>query len=299
MTSPALHVEGLSKRYGRIEALRPMSIDIPHGAVFALLGSNGAGKSTFMKAVLTLVRPDSGTVLIDGVDSRDPSSRRSVRYLPEIIRFPGMLTPLALHAMLSDVRECGTPGELRERCGQLSCEELLERPFSKMSRGQVQRSAIAMAFAGDPGILFLDEPSNGLDPEARIALRTMVRDAASRGATIVLNSHLLGEVEAVCRMAAFMRKGAIVASGEFSSLVKHTGRARIETVEPGRMSEFLVAAGSEVFVCDGGVEASVVENAFPALVSAVASSGIPFTSVELRSESLEDLFMRLAGAGSE
>ncbi len=299
MPSPALHVEGLSKRYGRIEALRPMSLDIPHGAVFALLGSNGAGKSTFMKSVLTLIRPDSGRALIDGVDSRTPSSRRSVRYLPEIIRFPGTLTPMALHSMLSDVRGRGTPGELRERCGQLSCEELLERPFSKMSRGQVQRTAIAMAFAGEPGILFLDEPSNGLDPEARIALRTLVRDAASRGATIVINSHLLGEVEAVCRMAAFMRKGAIVASGELSSLVKHTGRARIETVDPGRMSEFLIGAGSEVFGCDGGVEASVAESSFPALVSAVASSGIPFTCVELRSESLEDLFLRLAGAGAE
>lgn len=294
MQSPALHVEGLSKRYGRIEALRPLSVDIPRGAVFALLGSNGAGKSTFMKSVLTLVKPDSGRALIRGVDSRIPSSRQVVRYLPEIIRFPGNLSPMVLHSMLCRLRGEGSGWELAERCEQLFCTELLNRPFSKMSKGQVQRMAIALAFAGAPELLFLDEPSNGLDPEARIALRTMVRECSSKGSTIVINSHLLGEVEAVCEMAAFMKDGSIVASGELSSLVRRTGRARIETGSPEQMGLRLASSGYEVFPCDRGIEASVSEEAFPQLVLLVASAGFPFTSVELRHENLEDLFMRLA-----
>ncbi len=295
MISAALSVEGLSKRYGRIEALKPLTLDIPKGAVFALLGSNGAGKSTFMKSVLTLVRPDSGIALVDGVDSRIPSSRASVRYLPEIIRFPGNLTPRLLHSMLCGLRGHGSLAELSERGEQLFCADLLNRPFSRMSRGQVQRTAIALAFAGSPDMLFLDEPSNGLDPEARIALRGMVREQASRGSTIIINSHLLGEVEAVCQMAAFMKNGLIVASGELSSLVRRTGRARIETGSPEEMGGLLARSGYEVFPCAQGVEASVDEEGFPALVALAAASGMRFTAVELRFESLEDLFLRLAG----
>lgn len=298
MMSAALRVEGLSKTYGRLQALKPLTLEIPGGAVFALLGSNGAGKSTFMKSVLTLIRPDSGSALIGGVDSRIPASREHVRYLPEIIRFPGNLTPSVMHGMLVRVRGRGTMADLLYRCEQLSCTELAGRPFSKMSRGQVQRTALALAFAGEPGMLFLDEPSNGLDPEARIELRTMVREQAARGSTIVINSHLLGEVEAVCGMAAFMKRGEVVASGELSGLVRRTGRARIETPSPVEMAEFLRRSNLEVFECNHGIEATVSEEAFPGFVHLAAGSGIPFTSVEMMRESLEDLFVRLAGGGA-
>ncbi len=295
MHPPALLVESLSKRYGRIQALRPMDLEVPRGSVFALLGSNGAGKSTFMKAVLSLVRPDSGRALLLGVDSRDPGSRMPVRYLPEIIRFPGRLNPALLHRHLCRVRGEGRREDLVERLEELHCPELIERRFSDMSRGQVQRCGIALAFAGSPSILFLDEPSNGLDPEARIILRAMVRSEAAKGATVVINSHLLGEVEAVCGMAAFLRTGSIVASGELDSLVRLTGKAWVATTAPAGMVSHLAAQGFEAVQSGAGVEAGLPgDDGFRRLTAAVAASGLPFTSVETRRESLEDLFLRLA-----
>jgi ABC-2 type transport system ATP-binding protein len=297
MDGPALHVEGLSKSYGRLRALLPLDLDIPPGAVFALLGSNGAGKSTFMKCVLTLVNPDAGIAAIFGVDTRDPGSRARARYLPETVKYPGNLTPSILHAMLSRVRRSGSPRDLALQLERLGCPELLDRQFSRMSRGQLQRTAISLAFAGSPPLLFLDEPSNGLDPEARILLRTMVREHASGGGTAVINSHLLGEVEAVCDMAAFMKQGAIVSSGRVDEMVRPTGRARIGTTDPGAVAGHLAAAGWVTDCDDRSVTARLDGRGFEALVAHVAASGDPFHSVERERESLEELFMRLAAGG--
>jgi len=290
----ALVVRGVSKRYGPIEALHPLDLEIPNGSVFALLGSNGAGKTTFMKSVLGLVRPDAGKALILGRESSDPRSRRSVRYLPESVRFSGWATPLFVFRQVERIRRESGESDLRDASLRLGCADLLGRPFGKMSQGQIQRSAIAIAASGSPAMLFLDEPSNGLDPEGRILLRNMIRDRAAAGATVILNSHLLGEVEAVCDSAAFLREGRIAASGEIDSLLRYKGVVRIQSPSPGAVIDLLAQAGL-VGTPDGpSVVVPVAgERDLRTATSLLAASEVPFTGIQLVRESLEDLFLRI------
>jgi ABC-2 type transport system ATP-binding protein len=290
----ALYVKGISKRYGGIQALHPLDLSIPSGSVFALLGSNGAGKTTFMKSVLGLVCPDSGEAAILGKDFRDPASRSGVRYLPESVRFSNWATPLFMFGQIERVRRESGESDLRSVAALLHCEDLLGRQFGRMSQGQVQRTAISLAASGEPAFLFLDEPSNGLDPEGRILLRNLIKSRASDGATVILNSHLLGEVEAVCDRAAFLQQGRIAASGEIESLLRYKGIARIQTAAPDAMLDLLGRAGFRATAAESALTVPVRdEDDFRAIASAVTSSHLPFTSLELVRESLEDLFLRL------
>lgn len=291
---PAIEVSGLSKRYGRLQAVHPVDMAIPVGGIFALLGSNGAGKTTFMKSILRLVLPDSGSATISGVDTVRPESRCGVRYLPESVRFGNWATPRFMYGAVERIRRESAPAEYLARCEELGCADLVSRPFGRMSHGQLQRSALAIASCGTPRLLFLDEPSNGLDPEGRILVRELLRRMASEGSTIVINSHLLGEVEAICTMAAFMKDGRIVASGNLATLLRYKGAARIRSASAAALAAFLRAAGLQATAGAAEVEVPMAgEDEFPGVVAKVASSGIPFTSVEMSRENLEELFLRL------
>jgi ABC-2 type transport system ATP-binding protein len=296
----ALLVSGISKRYGRIQALHPLDLSIPPGSVFALLGSNGAGKTTFMKSILGLVRPDQGEAAILGRNFRDPRSRSGVRYLPESVRFSNWATPLFLFRQVERVRRESGESDLRSASASLGCDDLLTRQFGRMSQGQVQRTAISLAASGSPAFLFLDEPSNGLDPEGRILLRNLIRSKASSGATVILNSHLLGEVEAVCDRAAFLKEGRIAASGEIESLLRYKGVVRIDTAAPSGVLELLRSAGFDGTSAGSSCTMPVKgEEDFRSITSLLASSSLPFTALELVRESLEDLFLRLVSPASE
>lgn len=291
---PALEVCGISRRYGRLQALHPLDLRVPRGTIFALLGSNGAGKTTFMKAVLGLVSADSGRALIEGVEHARPASRKGVRYFPETVRFGSWATPAFMHAQIERIRRESTHEDLLSRAGQLGCTDLLNRPFGRMSHGQTRRAALAIATAGRPSMLFLDEPSNGLDPEGRMLVRELLREMADSGTTIVINSHLLGEVEAVCSMAAFLSKGRVVASGSLDALMRYKGSARIESSMAEALAERLTSSGYEAAAAGPVVTVPLPEGrSFAALTAEVAGSGIPFTLIELARENLEELFLRL------
>ncbi|NLP05369.1 ABC transporter ATP-binding protein [Candidatus Fermentibacteria bacterium] len=297
---PALEVYGVSKRYGRLQALHPLDLIIPRGAVFALLGSNGAGKTTFMKAVLGLVSADSGRAVINGVEHARPASRRGVRYFPETVRFGSWATPEFMHSQIERIRRESTREDLLSRATQLGCADLLGRPFGRMSHGQTRRAALAIATSGRPSMLFLDEPSNGLDPEGRILVRELLRQMAASGTTIVINSHLLGEVEAVCSMAAFLCRGRVVASGSLDTLLRYKGSARIESPMAGALAERLSGSGYEAASTGPVVTVPLPEGrTFAALTAEVAGSGIPFTLIELARENLEELFLRLVHSDEE
>jgi ABC-2 type transport system ATP-binding protein len=291
---PAVEVSGLSKRYGRLQAVHPVDMSIPKGEIFALLGSNGAGKTTFMKSILRLVLPDSGSARLSGVDTVRPASRCGVRYLPESVRFGNWAAPGFMHGAVERIRRESTRADFISRCEELGCADLVSRPFGRMSHGQLQRSALSIATCGTPGLLFLDEPSNGLDPEGRILVRELLRRMASEGSTIVINSHLLGEVEAICTMAAFMKDGRIVASGSLATLLRYKGAAKIRSGDAAGLAAWLRTAGLEASASGTEVEVPMAgEDEFPGVVAKVASSGIPFTSVEMSRENLEELFLRL------
>ena len=298
-----IQVRGISKSFGSTTALNGVDLEVPDGGSMALLGRNGAGKTTLAKIVLGLVRADSGSASMYGVDVSSAASRLGVRYLPENVVFPGWATPMQLLRQLERVRRSSTPLDLRERASQMACEHLLDRPMGKMSRGQRQRSALALATCGRPEVLILDEPSSGLDPEGRVHLRSLIRELSAEGTTLLLNSHLLGEVESVCRRAAFIREGRLVGDGVLDQLSQTRGEVEVSAARPAALSEALCDGGLDAFAEEGSPTVTVRlepgAGNLRQVTEAVLKSGEDFSGISLRRENLEDIFMRMMkGDGS-
>lgn len=290
----AITLEGISKNYGSVRALDGVSLSVPEGSAMAVLGENGAGKTTMIRIILGLASKNGGSALIRGMDVGDHRARKNVRYLPEKVQFPEWATPLDVFRHLERIRRESSLPEFIERANELQCGDLLKRKFGKMSKGQRQRLALALATSGSPSMAVLDEPSSGLDPLGRILVRKTVAGLAAGGTTILLCSHLLGEVEQVCSHAAFLNRGRLAASDRLENLARFTGAAEIRTREPERMAGMLAAGG-----CACRVEQDIVtavlegEDSLNALAAAAAATGLPFTSIAMKKETLEDVFMRV------
>lgn len=295
-TATALRAVDISKNFGKVEAVRKVDMVVEHGKVLALLGPNGAGKTTLMKMFLGLVKPSHGTAEISGISVSDPESRKGVRYLPEDIQFQSWAIPLFTFKQIGRLSDPVDVREFLEKCEQLECSDMIERPFGKMSRGQKQRILIALVTSGRPDFLFLDEPSNGLDPVGRVALRLILRKAAETGTTILINSHLLGEVERTCDTAAFIDEGELIASGDLNKLARAIGKAEIESISPEKM---LNALQKNNFTCEIDREKILVDldraHNFRDLTEKVLETDVPFTGLRVVMEDLEDIFIRLTG----
>ncbi len=295
-----IRVENVSKSFRKVQALSDFSLCVSSGAIFSLLGPNGAGKTTLMKILLDLVGSDSGSVTIFDLPVSSPLSRRYVRYLPENVTFPSWATPALLFRQLERIRHESSEEEFRLRCTELECIDLMRRPLGKMSRGQRQRVALSLVTAGKPELVLLDEPSSGLDPGGRILVRNLIRNLASEGATVLINSHLLGEVERVCDTATFISRGRLIAEGELDSLSRQTGLAYIETDNVPKMKLSLEAMGYSCRQESKGVVAEIEDpSAFPEMARSVLDTGIRFTGIKQMRESLEDVFLRIMENDSE
>lgn len=291
MTDTAISVRAISKRFGRTQALKnDFSIEVSRGQSLAILGANGAGKTTLMRAVLGLTIPEKGSIELNGLPPFDPRSRAGVRYLPERIAFPVWATPLQMYRQFERVRREGREIDFVHRAQNLQCSDLLTRKLGKMSKGQRQRIAVALMTCGRPETVFLDEPSSGLDPSGRMLVRSTVAELVDGGSTVVLNSHLLGEVEQVCSWAAFIHDGALVSHDRLDNLSQFKGNAVIDTPEPEKMQS---ALGSGTVKNSSLIVQLALETDFPALTARIAASGVHFTGVKLQKESLEDIFMRI------
>ena len=257
--TPALAVHGLAKRYGAVEALAGVDLEVGEGELVGLLGPNGAGKSTLVKIACGLVRPSRGTAEVRGARAGSLEARRRLGYLAELFRFPGWYSAdelLALHQRLS-----GSSGEAAERTELLELVGLTEardRRVEEMSKGMQQRLGIAQALVGAPPLLLLDEPTSALDPVGRRTVRLLLEELRRRGTSVLLNSHLLSEIELVCDRVVILLRGAVVAEGSPAELSRARG-VEIETDEgtlvhegagrddvPRLVAE-LVAAGRKVY----------------------------------------------------
>ena len=257
--TPALAVSDLRKSYGRTEALRGVALEVGEGELFGLLGPNGAGKSTLVKIACGLVRPTTGSARIAGAPAGSLEAHRALGYLAELFRFPEWQTAdelLALHQRLAE-----SPGGAAERAELLDLVGLAEaaqRPVGQMSKGMQQRLGIAQAMVGSPRLLLLDEPTSALDPSGRRTVRRLLEELRSRGVAVLLNSHLLSEVELVCDRVAIIARGEVVAAGTPAELSK-PGGVEVETGNGTRMFpeadrddaprivRELVAAGEQVY----------------------------------------------------
>jgi ABC-2 type transport system ATP-binding protein len=255
----ALHAHDLHKRYGAVTALEGVDVEVGEGELVGLLGPNGAGKSTLVKIACGLVRPSAGEARIAGHAAGSAAANSALGYLAELFRFPDWLTAdelLALHQRLS-----GSPGGARERSDLLEAvglEEVPDRRVGTMSKGMQQRLGIAQAMVGDPRLLLLDEPTSALDPAGRRTVRRLLEDLRRDGVAVLLNSHLLSEVELVCDRVAIIARGRLVAAGTPDEL-SHAGGVEVDTAggprlfrdarreDAPRIVRELVAAGEDVF----------------------------------------------------
>ena len=218
----AVEVEQLVKHYRRSSrGLDGIDLSVPAGEVFGLLGPNGAGKTTFVKCLLALLRPTSGAIAIFGKPATDPASRKDVGFVPESPRFPDFMSAsdvLRLHGRLIGLppEELGRSIEERLEAADLADAPARVRAFSK---GMIRRLALAQALLGRPQLLVLDEPTADLDPLGRRSVRTQITEMRERGGTVLLNSHLLSEVERLCNRVAILHKGRMLAQGAVAELV--------------------------------------------------------------------------------
>ncbi len=243
--TPAVWCSGLRKRYGRRPAVEDVSLEVGRGEVVGLLGPNGAGKTTVIKMLLGLVRPDAGEAMILGRPATDPASRARVGYLPELFRYQPWLTPvevLDLHVKLAKV---DVPPVERREC--LALVGLAERSGDRVggfSKGMQQRLGLAVALVARPELVILDEPTSALDPIGRVDVRDLVLSLKSRGVAVLLNSHLIGEVERVCDRVVILDQGRVAASGTLAELLgQREVRLRLDGVDGGA-EDRLRAAGS-------------------------------------------------------
>jgi ABC-2 type transport system ATP-binding protein len=242
--SPAVWCSGLHKQYGRRTAVEDVSFEVARGEVLGLLGPNGAGKTSVIKMLLGLVRPDAGEVLLLGRRSSDPRSRSAVGYLPELFRYQPWLTAaevLDLHVRLARVP---VPAADRRECLELvGLGARVGDRVGGFSKGMQQRLGMAVALVARPELVVLDEPTSALDPIGRVDVRDIVLSLKDRGVAVLLNSHLIGEVERVCDRVVILDKGRVAASGTLAELLgQREVRLRLAGVD-GRVEERLRAAG--------------------------------------------------------
>jgi ABC-2 type transport system ATP-binding protein len=273
----ALSASGLVKRYGAALALDGVDLSVAPGELVGLLGPNGAGKSTLTKIACGLVRPTSGTAHVCGAPAGSAVARRALGYLAELFRFPDWCSAdevLALHQRLA-----GSNGGEAERAELLSLVGLAharEVRVAAMSKGMQQRLGIAQALVGDPRLVLLDEPTSALDPVGRRTVRDLLESLRARGVGVLLNSHLLSEVELVCDRVAIIDHGSVVAAGRPSELARPRG-VEVET-----------AAGVRVFAEAGRDDA-------PRIVSELVAAGEPVYGVRVLTSTLEDVYLEAVG----
>jgi ABC-2 type transport system ATP-binding protein len=267
-----------------------------------LLGPNGAGKTTVIKILLGLVRPDAGDVLLLGRAARDPHARVRVGYLPELFRYQPWLTAaevLALHVRLTGV---SVPAEEQREC--LAVVGLTDRARDRVggfSKGMQQRLGLAVALLARPELVVLDEPTSALDPLGRADVRDLLLSLRARGVAVLLNSHLIGEVERVCDRVVILDKGRVAASGTLAELLgRREVRLRLDGMSPAA-EERLAAAGPLTRDGDAitvALPADEDTTAVPDLVADLVALGVRVHAVEPGRISLEERLLGILRAGS-
>jgi ABC-2 type transport system ATP-binding protein len=265
------------KRYGDDHALDGVSIEVQRGELFGLLGPNGAGKTTLVKIGCGLVRPTSGKILISGHRPRSVQARRAIGYLAELFRFPGWLRAdevLSLHQQLTSSN--GGAAERAELLDLVGLDYAATRRVEKMSKGMQQRLGIAQALIGSPDLLLLDEPTSALDPAGRHTIRMLLERLRSRGVTVLLNSHLLSEVELVCDRVAILLDGRVVTEGSPGDLIGGSG---VEVVTDAGTTSYPKAQRADV----------------PGIVASLVAEGRSIYEVKPTKRTLEQVYLEAVG----
>jgi ABC-2 type transport system ATP-binding protein len=300
--SSAVTVRDLVKRYGDTEAVRGVSFNVAAGEIFGILGPNGAGKTTTIECVLGLRHPDGGTVAIAGIDTlRDPRGvKQIVGAQLQSTALQDKITPREALALLGSFYD--NPIKPDELITRFSLSEKADAPFDSLSGGQRQRLALAIAFVNDPAIVFLDEPTAGLDPQVRRELHREIRQIKEAGRAVVLTTHYIEEAQQLCDRIAIIDRGRIVAIGTPNELVaaaKSPARVMIRTTTPldaDELRNIPAVIGAERDNGAWQLASSDVTQTIVGLVNRVQANTTELLDLRIHWPTLEDVFVELTGA---
>ena len=304
MSEPVLSIRGLTKTYaGGLQALKSVDLEIAKGEIFALLGPNGAGKTTLISAVCGIVTPTSGTVIVDGADiARDfRKARRLIGLVPQELTTDAFETVIATVSFSRGLfGRSPNPAFLEKVLRDLSLWDKKDSKIMTLSGGMKRRVMIAKALSHEPQVLFLDEPTAGVDVELRRDMWTLVRELRETGVTIILTTHYIEEAEEMADRVGVISKGELIVVEEKTALMRKLGRKTLTLVlqdpveaVPPALAEWnleLQADGHELkYEFDSNAERTGV----PSLLRAMSDAGLTFKDLSTKQSSLEDIFVGL------
>lgn len=300
----AIKVENISKIYSSgwmrktsIQALKNVSFEVNPNEIFALIGPNGAGKTTLIKILMELGHATSGNATILGKPISDHSVRESIGYLPERIHYPPMLTPksfLNVLGKLNGLKGAKLSTQINNVLELLGLSEWKSMPLKKFSKGMLQRVGIAQALLHDPQLIFLDEPSDGLDPAGRKDLRDHLKILRNNGKTILINSHLLSEIELVADRVGIINKGQMVKVGTLQELTKE-GESLVVRIH-GKFPTHLIARMKDLTISEDDSSSMVqvpTVSQLNDLLDIIKTEDFQIESITSKKTSLEDSFFSI------
>jgi ABC-2 type transport system ATP-binding protein len=286
-------LDSVSRRFGDVLAVDDVTLDIRSGSILGLLGPNGAGKSTVLTMLQGLRRPTSGTVSLFGGSPGDYRTRQKLGSTPQETALP---PTLRVGEVIDFVRRhFENPLATAAVADEFGLGELLKRQTGALSGGQKRRLSVALAFVGQPSLVLLDEPTTGLDVDARRTLWEAVRRQHDRGATVVVTSHYLEEIEALAERVVVMNHGRVIADDTVAAVINRVSvrQVRLVTENPDRISALPGVVARETG--DDGATTFYASDS-DRLIGELVRSGIPFTDLTVRGASLEEAFLTLTGA---
>lgn len=297
---PVIEVRSLVKHYKDVQALKGLSLAIEQGQIYGLLGRNGAGKTTLVKLLLSIVRPTSGEAFLLGEPVGSVAVRKRVGYLPEDHRFPDYHTGRSLldfYGTLVGMNSRDRAARIPPMLELVGLQEAADRKIRTYSKGMKQRLGLAQALLHDPEVLFLDEPTDGVDPVGRKQIRDLLVELKKKGKTILINSHLLLEVEMISDRVGILELGSLRREGSVQDLM--TRKDSYELKLEGGFDKILPEIERRVRGLrrvDGGIEVDVEDRGkLDALIDFLRGQGISLTGMTQKRQSLEDIFIQTVG----
>ena len=302
---PVIETRNLSKEYSskfskqKVNALNDFSFSVNEGEIFGLLGPNGAGKTTLIKILLAITFPTRGSAKIFGTDVKNYKAKTKVGYLPENHRFPNYLTGEQVLSYYSQLSGMKSGVNMRKRIDEMltlmNLTQWRNTKIKKYSKGMMQKLGLAQSILSEPDLIFLDEPTDGVDPIGRKEIRDILIELKSKGKTIFLNSHLLSEVEMICDRVAILNKGDLIKEGNVDDLTKSENVFAIHTVEPLtlELKQKILAIDSNAGAGENEINTeSGIENVNK-IIDLLRKNKIKIQSVNQKTSTLEELFINV------
>ncbi|MEX1203452.1 MAG: ATP-binding cassette domain-containing protein [Ferruginibacter sp.] len=290
-----LNVDNLTKNYGPIKALKGISFEVPKGAVFGILGPNGSGKTTLLGIVMSILKPSDGSFRLFG-ETPTNAHRKQMGTLLETPNFYHYLSAVQNLKITAAIKGRGED-DIDRVLALVNLTQRKNSPFSSYSLGMKQRLAIGAALMGNPDVLVLDEPTNGLDPVGIAEIRSLIKKLSKEGITIIMASHLLDEVEKVCTHVAILKQGALMVSGNVDDIFVHEDIVELGAANLNQLNEVLtkISGYTKKIEVDGAIQLYFPQGTakLDAINSFCFHNGVSLEMLHLKKESLETKFFEL------